>query len=50
MMNNNDGGDKANAKLDDINNKLISQLPTDKQNDIKMMTENMMKMMNSINK
>lgn len=49
MINNNNDGEDINAKLDDINNKLISQLPTDKQNDIKMMTENMMKMMSSMN-
>ena len=43
-------GNDLNDKLNEINNNLISQLPKDKQEDIKMMTENMTKIMKTIAK
>ena len=43
-------GDDLNNQLNQINEKLISQLPEDKQQDMKMMTENMAKIMKTISK
>lgn len=46
----NQNGEDVNDRLTEINNKLISQLPADKQQDIKMMTENMAKIMKTVSK
>lgn len=43
-------GENLDDKLNKINESLISQLPKDKQQDIKMMTENMAKIMKTVSK